>query len=82
MCPEFISKLMEEGRLNADERDRSQGRDSTDEEAGRVCNTPELEKECAQLVKCRRHCWKPKLETIKEKEKKIDVKRLIFKIMT
>ena len=82
MCPEFISKLMEEGRLNADERDRSVGGDSIEDERVRLLNTPELEKEYAQLVKCRRHCWKPKLETIKENEKKIDVKKLIFKIIT
>jgi hypothetical protein len=82
VCPEFISKLMEEGRLNADERGHSVGGDSADDEPGRLCNTPELQKEYAQLVKCRGQCWRPKLETIKEKEKKINVCKLIFKIMT
>lgn len=37
---------------------------------GRVCTTPELEKDYTMLVGCRRSKeWKPKLETIKEKEK-------------
>jgi hypothetical protein len=82
VCPEFISKLMEDARLNADECGQSVGGDSTDDEPGRLCNTPELQKDYAQLVKCRGQCWRPKLETIKENEKKINMYKLILKKMT
>jgi hypothetical protein len=70
VCSEFVSKLMEDGRLNVDERGRSvNGDNSTDDEPGRLCNTPELQKDYARLVQCKAQCWRPKLETIKEKEK-------------
>lgn len=68
VCPEFISKLMEDVKLNADERERSVGVDSAENEC-RLLNTPELQKEYAQLVKSGAQCWKPKLESIRENEK-------------
>ncbi|KAK6238958.1 hypothetical protein QUC31_004427 [Theobroma cacao] len=55
---EFIWQLMEEGRM----------KESVDESWSRVCTTPQLQKQYAQLVGSRH--WKPKLETIKEKEKR------------
>jgi len=76
VCPEFISKLMEDGRLNADERQRSVGGDSPDDEC-RLLNTPELQKDYAQLVKCRAQCWRPKLESIKENENRIGRNRFM-----
>lgn len=43
---------------------------------GRVCTTAALEKDYRQLVvDCRERQWKPKLETIKEAERKRDVRR-------
>eukprot|EP00268_Persea_americana_P055657 TRINITY_DN6489_c4_g1_i1.p1 TRINITY_DN6489_c4_g1~~TRINITY_DN6489_c4_g1_i1.p1 ORF type:complete len:268 (-),score=53.15 TRINITY_DN6489_c4_g1_i1:250-1053(-) len=61
---EFISNLIEEGRMSEEE-------ESLNKSKGRVCTTPELEKDYTRLVGCRRSReWKPKLETIKEKEKK------------
>jgi hypothetical protein len=76
---EFIRKLMEDRRLNIDERGHTLGMDSVDGKPG-LCNTPELQKDYEQLVTTRGKCWKPKLETIKEKEKKGNFHRLIFKI--
>jgi len=65
---EFITKIMEDRRLNIDERERALSRDSADDERG-LCNTPELKKQYEQLVTSRGQCWRPKLETIREKEK-------------
>ncbi|KAL4351779.1 hypothetical protein GQ457_06G034460 [Hibiscus cannabinus] len=58
---EFIRELMEESKT-----------EEGDEEScsGRVCTTPQLQKQYALLVGSARHNWKPKLETIKEKKKK------------
>lgn len=49
----------------------SEEEENLNKSKGRVCTTPELEKDYTRLVGCRRSReWKPKLETIKEKEKK------------
>lgn len=56
---EFISKLVGEGRIAGEEEEKPKGR---------VCTTPELEKDYTRLVGSKE--WKPKLETIKEKEKR------------
>lgn len=77
VCPEFISKLMEDGRLNADQLGHSVAGDSADEELGRLCNTPELQKDYALLVRSRAQCWRPKLETIQEKEEMVGHKIFI-----
>ncbi|XP_068661252.1 uncharacterized protein [Aristolochia californica] len=64
---EFIAQLMEEGRLG-EEEEKSEGSDVL---KGKVCTTPQLQKDYTQLVGCRRSIqWKPKLETISEKERK------------
>jgi len=76
VCPEFISKLMDGARLDADERRSSVGRDSAEDES-RLLNTPELRKAYAQLVKCRAQCWRPKLESIRENDKMIGHKRFM-----
>ncbi|GMI98110.1 hypothetical protein HRI_003480300 [Hibiscus trionum] len=58
---EFIRELMEESKTkDGDEESCS----------GRVCTTPQLQKQYALLVGSARHNWKPKLETIKEKKKR------------
>ncbi|KAF2311886.1 hypothetical protein P3X46_005698 [Hevea brasiliensis] len=61
---EFISQLMEHSKMKESEED--------DERSGksrsRVCTTPQLQKDYRLLVGSRE--WKPKLETIREKEKK------------
>lgn len=76
LCPEFISKLMEDVRLSADDRGRSVDGDSADDEC-RLLNTPELQKDYARLVKCRAQCWRPKLESIKENENRIGWNRFM-----
>ena len=43
-------------------------KEHVDESGSRVCTTPQLQKQYAQLVGSRH--WKPKLETIKEMEKR------------
>lgn len=69
--PEFISKLMENRRLSVGEIGHSVSTaDSADSRRG-LCNTPELQKDYAQLVKSRSQCWRPKLESIGENEKKV-----------
>lgn len=74
---EFIKNLMDQdGRLNADERHPVVVRDSTDERHG-LCTTPELQKDYAQLVTFSGQSWKPKLETISEKEKVGGYKRFM-----
>ncbi|KAL4367684.1 hypothetical protein GQ457_05G009350 [Hibiscus cannabinus] len=62
---EFIRQLMEEGRTKEETEEESCGSNTNN----RVCSTPQLQKQYAQLVGSSRH-WKPKLETIKETEKK------------
>ncbi|XP_050221196.1 uncharacterized protein LOC126671471 [Mercurialis annua] len=52
---DFISELMEESK-------------SVEESWSRVCTTPELQKHYGVLVRSRQ--WKPKLETIREKNKR------------
>ncbi|XP_068666609.1 uncharacterized protein [Aristolochia californica] len=64
---DFIAQLMEEGRLGEEEGTS----ESSDGLKGKVCTTPQLQKDYSQLVGCRRSIqWKPKLETIREKERK------------
>ncbi|EEF50152.1 uncharacterized protein LOC8285723 [Ricinus communis] len=55
---EFISQLLEEGKMEEDDRKIT----------SRVCTTPQLQKDYGLLVRSRQ--WKPKLETIREKEKR------------
>lgn len=67
---EFITKLMQDGKLNADERDHAVVRVSAEDGEQRgLCNTAELRKDYAQLVTFNGQSWKPKLETISEKQK-------------
>ncbi|XP_057844597.2 uncharacterized protein LOC131054150 [Cryptomeria japonica] len=63
VCSEFISKLIEDGRFSNKEREISAESDQG------LCNTPQLQKDYAQLVTSRNQVWKPKLDTIQEKEK-------------
>ncbi|KAG9447343.1 hypothetical protein H6P81_013471 [Aristolochia fimbriata] len=70
---EFIAQLMEEGRLQGEEEGTKKSESSGSEGTakGKVCTTPQLQKDYTQLVGCRRSLqWKPKLETIKEKDRK------------
>lgn len=76
VSPEFISKLMEDVRLNVDERGLSVDGDSADDEC-RLLNTPELQKDYARLVKCRAKCWRPKLESIKENDNRVGCNRFM-----
>uniref|UniRef100_A0A6N2M5Q6 DUF4228 domain-containing protein n=1 Tax=Salix viminalis TaxID=40686 RepID=A0A6N2M5Q6_SALVM len=62
---EFLSQLMEEGKVKESEED---GSSRNCKPTSRVCTTPQLEKDYTQLVGSRQ--WKPKLETIRESEKK------------
>ncbi|KAL0004769.1 hypothetical protein SO802_012330 [Lithocarpus litseifolius] len=64
---EFISQLLEEGKMREENEEKS---DSSSKATAKsvVCTTPQLQKEYQQLVGSR--LWKPKLETIKEKEKR------------
>lgn len=64
---EFIAQLMEEGKIKEDD-DASAAESSSGKPKGRVCTTPQLQKDYTQLVGARQ--WKPKLETIKETEKR------------
>jgi len=74
--PEFVTKLMEDGRVNVDEGKVPVPSDFADDE---LCNTPELQKDYKQLVKSRGQCWKPKLESIREKEERVG-HRIFMKI--
>lgn len=60
---DFIAQLMEGGggKIKEDEQDGEKPK-------SRVCTTPQLEKDYTQLVGSRQ--WKPKLETIRENEKR------------
>lgn len=60
---EFISQLLEEGEIGERENNESSSKSKSV-----VCTTPQLQKEYAQLVGS--HQWKPKLETIRETEKR------------
>lgn len=60
---EFISQLIEEGKTIEDRNNESSGNSKSI-----VCTTPQLQKEYAQLVGSRQ--WQPKLETIREAEKR------------
>lgn len=57
---EFISQLLEEGKLSEDEH--SQSCESNNK--SKVCTTPQLQKDYSQLVGSRQ--WKPRLEPIRE----------------
>lgn len=76
---EFITKLMEDGRRNDDGRGHAVDSASADN-GSRLCNTPELQKEYEKLVASRGQRWRPKLESIKEKEEVVDCHKLINKI--
>ena len=65
---DFIMKLMEEKKVNKHERGQAMETDSAYGKPG-LCNTPELQKDYEKLVISRDKCWRPKLWTIKEKEK-------------
>ncbi|GKV47175.1 hypothetical protein SLEP1_g54093 [Rubroshorea leprosula] len=65
---EFITQLIEEGRMKAED-DNKEAEEQCSAFRNRVCNTPQLQKDYTQLVVSRCH-WKPKLETIKETEKR------------
>lgn len=67
MSADFITKLLEDGRLNVGERGHSVGTQSSDDVEHSLCNTRELQRDYKQLVKPRRPRWTPKLETIEEK---------------
>ncbi|OAY43800.1 hypothetical protein MANES_08G099100v8 [Manihot esculenta] len=60
---EFISQLMEQDKIKESEQD-----DSSSKSRSRICTTPQLQKDYRLLVASRQ--WKPKLDTIKEKEKR------------
>eukprot|EP01018_Ginkgo_biloba_P017868 Gb_10892 [translate_table: standard] len=70
VCAEFISKLIEDGRFN----DTKFGFKTTsnnsqiNDKYGLICNTPELQKDYVQLVTPRNQPWRPKLDTITERE--------------
>ncbi|XP_030536788.1 uncharacterized protein LOC115745402 [Rhodamnia argentea] len=69
MSDEFISQLMEEGgRVEKESNSESRG-DGEQKPVGRVCTTPQLERDYSQLVGSWRR-WEPKLETIRESDKK------------
>ncbi|KAG2702905.1 hypothetical protein I3843_06G105700 [Carya illinoinensis] len=61
---EFISQLLEERKIQGEEEEKK----NTESSSSAVCTTPRLQKEYAQLVSSRQ--WKPKLETIRETEKR------------
>ncbi|KAH7548475.1 hypothetical protein JRO89_XS14G0140100 [Xanthoceras sorbifolium] len=62
---EFISQLMEEGRIKEEENEES----LSSKIKSKVCTTPQLQKDYTQLIGLSRQ-WKPKLETIRETEKR------------
>ncbi|XP_041014375.1 uncharacterized protein LOC121257442 [Juglans microcarpa x Juglans regia] len=64
---EFISQLLEEGKIRGEEEEKNT-ESSSKSTSNAVCTTPRLQKEYAQLVGSRQ--WKPKLETIRETEKR------------
>ncbi|XP_044461151.1 uncharacterized protein LOC123192605 [Mangifera indica] len=59
---EFISQLMEEGIIKEEDEEEETFK-------SKICTTAQLQKDYTQLVGSSRQ-WKPKLETIKEKEKR------------
>ncbi|KAJ0102415.1 hypothetical protein Patl1_05627 [Pistacia atlantica] len=65
VCDEFISQLMEEGKIKEEEEEE----ESLKNLKSKICTTVQLQKDYTRLVGCSRQ-WKPKLETIKEKEKR------------
>ncbi|KAI6670679.1 hypothetical protein NL676_005564 [Syzygium grande] len=67
---EFISQLMEEGgRGEKEASSEGSSGDGEQKPVGRVCTTPQLERDYSQLVGSSRR-WEPKLETIRESDKK------------
>lgn len=74
---DFITKIMEDGSLNSDQRGHPVIRNSADNEKYGLCNSPELQRDYAQLVTSRGQSWKPKLETISEKERSGGYKRFM-----
>uniref|UniRef100_A0A5K1AJP1 DUF4228 domain-containing protein n=2 Tax=Nymphaea colorata TaxID=210225 RepID=A0A5K1AJP1_9MAGN len=72
---EFIAKLMEEGKVKEEDegtnrKTHQQQRKQVQPIKGKVCTTAQLQKDYTQLVGYRSQQWKPKLETIRESEKK------------
>lgn len=65
---EFISQLLEEGEIGDEEENNNNNNASSSKSKSVVCTTPQLQKDYAQLVGSRQ--WKPKLETIRETEKR------------
>ncbi|KAJ0044472.1 hypothetical protein Pint_05560 [Pistacia integerrima] len=65
VCDEFISQLMEEGKIKEEEEEE----ESLKNLKSKICTTVQLQKDYTRLVGCSRQ-WNPKLETIKEKEKR------------
>ncbi|CAK9133295.1 unnamed protein product [Ilex paraguariensis] len=63
---EFISKLMEEGKISEEEEEEEEN--CSGKSKSRVCTTPQLQKDYVQLVGSR--LWRPKLETIRETREK------------
>ncbi|KAJ4973077.1 hypothetical protein NE237_006251 [Protea cynaroides] len=63
----FISKLMEEEGKTKEESENENGNPSSKAKGG-VCTTPQLQKDYKQLVGSRQ--WKPKLDTIRESERR------------
>ncbi|KAI9157756.1 hypothetical protein LWI28_027410 [Acer negundo] len=71
---EFLSQLMEDGRrVKEDEEDENEENEdkglSKIKIKSKVCTTPQLQKDYTQLIGSLRQ-WKPKLETIRETEKR------------
>lgn len=60
---EFLSQLMEEGNI------KEENEKGLSKFKSKVCTTPQLQKDYTQLIGLSRQ-WKPKLETIKETEKR------------
>ncbi|KAF9607013.1 hypothetical protein IFM89_030432 [Coptis chinensis] len=72
---EFLSKLLEQRRQPAEgqeeEKDMTMTKNnigSSSSSRGRICSTPELQRDYTQLVSSR--SWKPKLDTIKESKRR------------
>ncbi|KAK3228950.1 hypothetical protein Dsin_000831 [Dipteronia sinensis] len=70
---EFLSQLMEDGmRVKEDQEDENKENEQVpglSKIKSKVCTTPQLQKDYTQLIGSLRQ-WKPKLETIRETEKR------------
>ena len=63
---DFMTKIMDNGKLNSNERGNAVVGDFADDGQHGLCNTPELHKDYAQLAKAKGQSWKPELETVRE----------------